>query len=74
MLELQRRGVRVALICSDAFVPLANSLKRKMPTGPRLPLVVIKHPLGGISIDEVRARADQALPQLISALQAPSDV
>ncbi len=68
MLELQGRGVQVALLCSDAFVPLAHSLQ-KLSGANRLPLIIIQHPLGGIERAAVRARADQALPQLITLLQ-----
>jgi hypothetical protein len=37
---------------------------------PDLPLLEIKHPLGGLSMEKVRERADVALPQLIRAIKA----
>ena len=68
MAEMQRRGVLAAVICSDAFVPLGRSLQKVLKV-PELPLIVIKHPLGGISMDDVRKRADQALPQILELLR-----
>jgi len=68
MAELQRRGVRAALICSDAFLPLAR-VQRLAANVPDLPLIVIKHPLGGISLDDVGRRAAQALPQILELVR-----
>ena len=36
---------------------------------PELPLIVIKHPLGGLAMDDVKARAEAALPQLLALLR-----
>jgi len=67
MSELRRRGPMTAVICSEAFVGLARAQARVFGV-PDLPLIVIPHPLGGIALNEVKARADQALPQLVALL------
>lgn len=56
-----------AVICSDPFVPLARSESEILGVK-ALPLVVIRHPLGGIGRAEVRERAAQALPIIVKVL------
>ena len=68
MLELECRGARVALICSDAFLRMAQAQMKRVPAT-RLQLIVIDHPLGGLPAAVVQARADQALPQLLRAIE-----
>jgi hypothetical protein len=67
MAELRRRGPMTAVICSEAFLNLARTQSRVFGV-PDLPLIVIPHPLGGIAMNEVKARANQALPQLVDLL------
>ena len=55
------------MICSDPFVKLARTEAGVFGI-PELPLVVIRHPLGGISRDEVKERAAQAVPAVVAAL------
>jgi len=64
MVEVRRRGVATAVICSDPFQRLGRN-QAKVFGLPELPLVMIPHPLGGITMDQVRARADHALPELV---------
>ena len=37
---------------------------------PDLPLLEIKHPLGGLNMDQVRERATVAMPQLLKFINA----
>jgi len=60
MANLQKRGLTTAVICSGPFLKLGQAQARVFGV-PDLPLLVIPHPLGGISIDQVKARADHAL-------------
>jgi hypothetical protein len=39
---------------------------------PDLPLIEIPHPLGGLAIDQVKARADHAIPQFAKLLKEKS--
>jgi hypothetical protein len=65
--ELEKRGIPTAIICSDAFVSLARSLSRaKGIRSPRL--VVIPHPLAGITPAEVQEKADNAMDAIVDRL------
>jgi hypothetical protein len=68
MCELQKRGVVSAVICSDPFFKLAKAQACVFGV-PDLPLVVIPHPLGGIELASVMARADAALPQVLELIE-----
>ena len=69
MAQLRKRGLITAVICSDTFMKLGNAHPNHKAV-PDLPLLEIKHPLGGLSMEKVRERADVALPQLIRAIKA----
>jgi hypothetical protein len=68
MIEVRRRGVPSAVICSEPFVQLGRTQSKVLGV-PDLPLIVIQHPLGGLAMDEVKARADSALAQLLEVLR-----
>jgi hypothetical protein len=68
MAELRKRGLRTGVICSTPFEKLGQA-QAKVFGAPDLPLVMIQHPLGGIQFDEVRARAQQALPKVIALVE-----
>ncbi len=68
MANLQKRGLKTAVICSGPFLKLGQAQARVFGV-PDLPLLVIPHPLGGISIDQVKARAEHALPLFAKVLK-----
>ena len=68
MIQLRQRGVPAAVICSEPFIPLVRTQARVF-RDPDLPMIVIKHPLGGIDRNEVSSRAAQALPQLVELIK-----
>jgi hypothetical protein len=68
MAELRKRGLITAVICSTPFEKLGRAQARVLGV-PDLPLVMIPHPLGGLEMDDVRARADQAMPGVIALLR-----
>jgi hypothetical protein len=68
MAQLTKRGVIAAVVCSDTFMKL-GSAQAKVFGVPDLPLLKIPHPLGGLSMDKVRERAETALPQLIQTIK-----
>jgi len=68
MAELSRRGLATAVVCSDAFLSLARNQAGVFGI-PEMPLIVIPHPLGGIPMTEVKARAERALSQLLDQLR-----
>ena len=69
MAELRRRGLTTAVICSTPFEKLGRAQARVLGV-PDLPLVMIEHPLGGVAMDDVRARAAQAGPAVLDLLRA----
>jgi len=68
MTELRKRGLGAAVICSGPFLKLGQAQARVFGV-PDLPLIVIPHPLGGISLDDVRARAEVAIPKVVDLLK-----
>ena len=68
MAELRKRGLITAVICSTPFEKLGRA-QAKVLGVPDLPLVMIQHPLGGLAIDDVKARAEQAAPAVIELLR-----
>jgi hypothetical protein len=68
MAELRKRGLVTAVIYSGPFLKLGKAQARTFGV-PELPLLEITHPLGGISIDEVRARSEQAAPQFATLIK-----
>ena len=69
MSELARRGLTVAVICSEPFRGLGKNQARVFGE-PDLPLVMIPHPLGGLSIEQVQGRALVAIPQVIALIKS----
>ncbi len=68
MAELRKRGLVTAVICSDPFLNLGKAQSRVFGV-PDLPLVLIQHPLGGLALDDVRRRADVAIPQIVQLIK-----
>ncbi len=68
MSELRKRGLSTAVICTEPFLKLGQA-QAKVFGVPDLPLVLIPHPLGGISLEQVHGRAEYALPQILDILK-----
>ena len=68
MAELRKRGLVTAVICSDPFIKLGQTQARTFGT-PDLPLIRIPHPLGGLDLEGVKARAGAAIPQLVEMIR-----
>ena len=71
MATLRKRGLTTAVIVSGPFLKLGQSQARVFGV-PDLPLIEIPHPLGGLAIDQVKARADHAIPQFAKLLTEKS--
>jgi hypothetical protein len=71
MTELAKRGLTTAVICSQPFKALGRNQARVFGA-PDLPLVMIAHPLGGLSIEQVQGRALAAIPQVVALIRAVS--
>jgi len=68
MVELDKRGVFAALVCSTPFEQLARMLAARLGM-PDLPLMVIQHPLGGLAPEKVGERADALAASCIELLK-----
>ena len=69
MAELRKRGLVTAVVTSTAFRKLGET-QAKIFGVPDLPLLLIEHPLGGLDIERVKARADVATPQLVKLIRS----
>jgi len=69
MTELAKRGLTTAVICSEPFKGLGKNQARVFGK-PELPLVMIPHPLGGLSMEQVEGRALVAIPQVIALIRS----
>ena len=68
MSELRKRGLTTTVICSDPFIKLGKTQAMVLGT-PDLPLVIVPHPVGGLSLDQVEARARIAVPQVVKLIE-----
>jgi len=59
------------VICSEPFEKLGKTQARVFGV-PDLPLVMIPHPLGGLSLEQVEGRAEVAIPQVVKLIKASS--
>ena len=63
----ERHGTPAAVICSDAFGPSADAMARLQGV-PGYRYLTTPHPVAVLTPDEVRERALQALPDVVSVL------
>jgi hypothetical protein len=68
MCELRKRGLKTAVICSGPFENLGKAQARVFGV-PDLPIVIIPHPLGGLTLEQVEGRAHHAIPQLVKLMK-----
>jgi hypothetical protein len=69
MSELRKRGLTTAVICSEPFLKLGKNQARVFGV-PDLPLLLIPHPLGGLSLEQVEGRAQHAIPQVVEMIKS----
>ena len=68
MSELRKRGLAAAVVCSDPFLKLGETQARTFGA-PDLTLIRIPHPLGGLDLESVKARAGIAVPQIVDMVK-----
>jgi hypothetical protein len=68
MTQLAKRGLTTAVVCSEPFRGLGKNQARVFGV-PELPLVMIEHPLGGLSLEQVEGRALAAIPQVVELIK-----
>jgi hypothetical protein len=59
------------VICTEEFVPTVRAQAR-ISGRPDYPVAIVPHPIGSLRPDDLRARADAALPQVIRILTGPA--
>ncbi|MFC1945142.1 hypothetical protein ACFLWF_00135 [Chloroflexota bacterium] len=64
---MEKKGVPTLTICSDTFEMLAKTTAESISMA-KLPIVVIKHPLGGLSSDKVIEKAEGVFPDVLDKL------
>ena len=68
MCELRKRGLVTAVIVTGPFLNLGKNQSRVFGV-PDLPLLLIPHPLGGLSLAQVEGRAQHAIPQIVDLIK-----
>ena len=64
---LEKSGKPTVTICSSHFGELARATAAGLGM-PNLPLVIVPHPIGGISSKEIEGKADSILDDVTSHL------
>ena len=68
-LTLERRGVPTAVICTEPFVTSADAMAA-LGGAPDYPYVVVPHPLGSRTMEQLRELASRAAPDVLGILVA----
>ena len=68
-LTLERLGVPTAVICTEPFITSADAMAALGGT-PNYPYVVVPHPLGSRTMQQLRAIAAKAAPDALAILTA----
>jgi hypothetical protein len=68
-IALERRGVPTVLFVTEVFEVAARA-QAKQAGMPNLPIIVIPHRVGWQSEEEVRASAEEVLPEVLRRLTA----
>jgi hypothetical protein len=67
-IALERRGTPAAVICTDAFERMGRATAAVAGLSD-YPFVLVPHPVGRLGSDELRARAEAALPEVVALLK-----
>jgi len=67
-LNLEKKGIPTVFIASTSYIDLAISTMEGQGLGKDdMAYVVVAHPIGGISDEEVRIKVDEAFPEILRA-------
>jgi hypothetical protein len=66
-IELEKRGIPAALICTEEFIVPAKTMARVCGI-PEYPFVVVPHPLSSLDGARVQARARSVADQIAAIL------
>ena len=68
-LKLEALGVPAIAICTEPFESGAQAIAN-LGGIPDYPFVIIQHPIGSLTTEQIRERAIEAAPQVIQSLIA----
>ena len=71
-IALERRGTPAAVICTDVFERMGRATAAVAGL-PDYPFVLVPHPVGRLNPEQLRARAEAALPGIVALLTPPRD-
>jgi hypothetical protein len=71
-IALERRGTPAAVICTDAFERMGRATATVAGLAD-YPFLMVPHPVGRLSPEQLRARAAAALPEVVALLTAGRD-
>ncbi|MCH8296681.1 MAG: hypothetical protein IH873_01310 [Chloroflexi bacterium] len=66
-MELEKRGVRTVVVGTDRFRRLGEVERRSLGM-PDLTMAIAEHPLGGLQPEQLLAKADGLLEQVVQGL------
>ena len=66
-MELEKRGVRAVVVGTDRFKRLGEIERRSLGM-PELTMAIAAHPLGGLRAEQLLAKADGLLDQVVQGL------
>jgi hypothetical protein len=65
--ELEKMGIPTAVLCTEPFAKTAESMAKRRGF-PSYRYILVEHPLSSARPEGIRARAEKALPDVISIL------
>jgi hypothetical protein len=72
-LSVEFKGKPAAVVCTDPFTNSAHEMARAQGV-PMYPFAIVRHPFGSATDEELRARAADALPQVLEILARPEGI
>lgn len=66
-ISLEKRGIPTAVLISDQFIPGVQAIAKTRGMDD-YPFVVVKHPIGSLTDENLDGRAEDALPQVLEIL------
>ena len=70
-IALERRGIPAAVVCTEPFERMGRA-SAEVAGLPDYPFALVPHPIGRLRPEELRARAEAALPQVLALLKPPA--
>ena len=66
-IHVENAGIPSATICTDRFISTAEGMA-KMWGAPGYPTIYTEHPIENLSREQLRRRAEELAPQVVSVL------